>query len=87
MQFVVWDFVFGDVFSDVVHRPVGEWVDFVCVVLSVLFDDCDFGSFHALVSAQSCDPCVGIVECIVKRLDFSDVATEFSVVDAFVEEV
>ena len=67
--------------------PVGDGVDFVCVVGEVFFDDLDFGALHSLVAPKAGDPCVGFAEGLVEWVDLADFAAEFAVVDAFVEEV
>ena len=60
---------------------------FVGVVSEVFLDDLDFGAFHALVAAESGDPCVGFGEGFIEGVDLADFAAEFAVVDAFVKEV
>ena len=87
MEDVVGDFVVEGVLADLLGGPVGDGVDFVCVVGEVFFDDLDFGALHSLVAAKSGDPSVGFAQGFIEGVDLADFAAEFAVVDAFVEEV
>ena len=74
MEDVVGDFVVDSVLSDLLGGPVRNGVDLVGVVSEVFLDDLDLGAFHALVAAESGDPCVGFGEGFVKRVDLAYLA-------------